>query len=152
EVPPEPARYRLELDHAQDMFELTPHQLVAWTFPSSHVDAASARIPLIVVRFTPELDERGRAPSDTRFCVPLHVEQFEHPTPPDVTQPSVEVSYDDGATWTTAPVEPTATGWDAFLDHPKHAEYVSLRTSTHDTAGNAVEQTLFRAYALKKRH
>jgi hypothetical protein len=149
EVPPEPATYRLELDHEQVMFELTPHQKVAWTFTSSHAEGR-ARVPLLVVRFTPELDERGRAPSSTRFCLPLHVDQLDREAPPEVAQPSVEVSYDDGATWTLAPVEPNGTGYDAFLDHPKRAEYVSLRTSTHDALGNAVEQTLYRAYALSK--
>jgi hypothetical protein len=152
ELPPEPATYRWELDQEQVMFELTPRQKTAWTFPSSHVaEGTPTRIPLLVVRFTPELDERGRAPSDTRFCLPLHVDQLDREAPPDVSPPSVEASYDDGATWTRAPIEASATGWNAFLDHPKHADYVSLRTSTHDAHGNAVEQTLFRAYALKKR-
>jgi subtilisin family serine protease len=153
EVPPEPATYRLELDHRQVMFELTPHQQVAWTFQSSHVDEGSPqRIPLLVVRFTPELDERGRAPSDTHFCLPLHVDQFDREAPPEVSKPSVEVSYDDGASWAVAPVEPNGSRWNAFLDHPKRAQYVSLRTSTHDRSGNAVEQTLYRAYGLTKRH
>jgi hypothetical protein len=152
EVPPEPATYRWELEKEQVMFELTPRQKVAWTFPSSHVaEGTPTRIPLLVVRFTPELDERGRAPQDTRFCLPLHVDQLDREAPPDVSPPSVEASYDDGATWTRAPIEASGTGWNAFLDHPKHADYVSLRTSTHDANGNAVEQTLFRAYALKKR-
>jgi len=152
EVPPEPATYRWELDKEQVMFELTPRQKVAWTFPSSHVaEGTPTRIPLLVVRFTPELDERGRAPSGARFCLPLHVDQLDREAPPDVTEPSVEASYDDGASWTRAPVEATRTGWSAFLDHPPQAGYVSLRTSTHDANGYAVEQTLFRAYGLKKR-
>jgi hypothetical protein len=29
---------------------------------------------------------------------------------------------------------------------------VSLRTSTHDADGNAVEQTLYRVYGLKQKH
>ena len=151
EVPPEPATYRWELDKEQVMFELTPRQKVAWTFPSSHVDEGTpTRIPLLVVRFTPELDERGRAPSGRRFCLPLYVDQLGREAPPHVSPPSVEASYDDGATWRRAPVKASGTGWNAFLDHPKHADYVSLRTSTHDARGNAVEQTLFRAYGLTK--
>jgi hypothetical protein len=153
EVAPEPATYRLELDHRQVMFELTTRQQAAWTFQSGHVDAGSpARIPLLVVHFTPELDERGRAPSDTHFRLPLHVDQFEREPPPEVSPPSVEASYDDGATWAAAPVEPSGSGWNALLVHPKRADYVSLRTSTHDASGNAVEQTIYRAYGLKKRH
>ncbi|HTV24923.1 MAG TPA: hypothetical protein VMG12_39795, partial [Polyangiaceae bacterium] len=134
------------------LFELTPHQQVAWTFQSEHVEAGSPRrIPLLVVRFAPELDARGRAPSDTHFCLPLSVDQYDREAAPEVSTPSVEVSYDDGATWARARVEPDGTGWNAFLDHPKRAEYVSLRASAHDAAGNAVEQTLYRAYGLKKK-
>jgi hypothetical protein len=153
EIPPELASYRLEVDHHQAMFEYTPHQQAAWTFQSSHAEEGSPeRLPLLVVRFTPELDGNGRAPSDTRFCLPLHVDQFDRETRPDVSTPSVEVSYDDGATWAVASVEASGSGWNAFLDHPQQAEYVSLRTSTHDSNGNAVEQTLYRAYGLKQRH
>jgi len=152
EVPPELATYRLELDHRQQLFELTPHQQVAWTFQSSHSEEGTpVKVNLLAVRFTPELDASGRAPSDTRFCLPLSVDQFDREAPPEVSTPSVEASYDDGATWTAATVEPNGAGWNAFLDHPERAEYVSLRTSTHDANGNAVEQTLYRAYGLKKR-
>jgi subtilisin family serine protease len=113
---------------------------------------STVTVPLLAVRFTPELDEQGRAPSGTRFCLPLSVDQFERQTPPQVEKPSVEASYDDGATWVTARVEPNGSGWNAFLDHPRRAQYVSLRTSTHDATGNAVEQTIYRAYGLKTRH
>jgi subtilisin family serine protease len=152
DVPPEPASYRLEIDHHQTVFELTPDQQIAWTFQSGHAeDGSPERIPLLVVRFTPELDDRGRAPSDTHFCLPLYVDQFDREAPPRVSTPSVEASYDDGATWAAARVVPNGSGWNAFLDHPKRAQYVSLRTSTHDANGNAVQQTLIRAYGLKKR-
>jgi subtilisin family serine protease len=150
EMPPEPGSYRLELDHHQAMFELTPRQQVAWTFQSGHVEEGSPqRIPLLVVRFTPELDERGRAPSGTRFCLPLAVDQFDREAAPAVSTPSVEASYDDGASWVAARVEADGSGWNAFLQHPEGADYVSLRASTHDASGNAVEQTLHRAYGLK---
>jgi hypothetical protein len=153
DVPPEPATYRLEVDHAQSMFELTPHQQVAWTFESGHVEeGGSARLPLLVVRFTPELDEHGRAPSGTRFCLPFSVDQFDRVVPPEVSTPTLEVSFDDGATWGALAVESDADRYKAFVDQPKHAKYVSLRASTHDAEGNAVEQTLYRAYGLAEPH
>jgi hypothetical protein len=83
--------------------------------------------------------------------LPLYVEQYGQQVTPEVSTPNVEASYDDGATWAAARVEPNGTGWNAFLDHPERAEYVSLRSSTHDANGNAVEQTLYRAYGLNKR-
>jgi subtilisin family serine protease len=149
EVPPEPATYRVERDNRQSVFELTPRQTIAWTFESSHVpDGATERLPLLVVRFTPELSDRGEAPSGAPFTVPLHVDRYGQPSPPDVTEPSVEVSYDDGASWIGAPLEPDGSRWIAHLDHPSGAHYVSLRTSTQDADGSAVEQTLYRLYGL----
>jgi hypothetical protein len=139
--------------HVGVRVELTPHQEVAWTFASGHVEEGSpVTVPLLAVRFTPELDEQGRAPIGTHFRLPLHVDQFDREAPPEVSTPSVEASYDDGATWAAARVEPNGSGRNAFLDHPRRADYVSLRTSTHDASGNAVEQTIYRAYGLKKRH
>jgi subtilisin family serine protease len=149
DVPPELATYRVERDNRQSVFELTPHQTVAWTFESRHVaDGATERLPLLVVRFTPELSDRGEAPSGAPFAVPLHVDRYGQASPPNVTEPSVEVSYDDGASWIGAPVEPDGSQWIAHLDHPSGARYVSLRTSTQDDDGNAVEQTLYRVYGL----
>jgi hypothetical protein len=151
EIPPEPASYRIELDHHQDMFEYTPHQKVSWTFASGHVaEGSQEAVPLLVVRFAPELDERGLAPSGVPFHLPFSVDQLDHQGRPEVSTPTVEVSYDDGGIWDLVAVEATDAGYDAVLDHPDQARYVSLRTSTHDAHGNAVEQTLYRAYGLAR--
>jgi hypothetical protein len=140
EVPPEPATYRAEVDHNQSMFELTPHQKVAWTFESGHVDEGSPeRLPLLVVRFTPELDERGRTPSGAPFRLPLYVDSYGSSSATQASKPAVDVSFDDGATWAAASVVAEAAHWNAQFDHPTGAEYVSLRTSTHDARGSAVE-------------
>ncbi|GGS45729.1 hypothetical protein [Actinokineospora fastidiosa] len=38
--------------------------------------------------------------------------------------------------------------WHAALTHPADARFVSLRAQAKDTRGNAVDQTIVRAYAL----
>ncbi|MGW5157711.1 hypothetical protein ACWEPN_19735 [Nonomuraea wenchangensis] len=58
---------------------------------------------------------------------------------------SVEVSYDDGATWTRAEVHGPA----AVLRHPAGDGYVSLRARAVDGAGNTAEQTIIRAYRIR---
>lgn len=61
---------------------------------------------------------------------------------PDV----VEVSYDDGATWTRV----RADHRDSYrLDAPRKARFASLRVSADDSAGNSVEQTVIRAVGLR---
>jgi subtilisin family serine protease len=146
-VPPESAQYRLELAYAQAQFELTTRQAMSWTFTSAHADDEEpALLPLLIVQFDPKLNELGQAPRG-RFQLPLTVMQYGI-RQPAVKDPSVEVSYDDGASWAKAKVERKGKAWNLSLDHPASAGYVSLRASVRDRSGNAVEQTLIRAYAL----
>ncbi|MDA1387857.1 MULTISPECIES: hypothetical protein [Glycomyces] len=62
----------------------------------------------------------------------------------------LEVSYDDGFTWTAVALDVdhehgTAT---AVLHHPEDAAYVSTRMTATDAAGAEVEQTTIWAYGL----
>lgn len=151
-VPPESADYRMELSYSQSMFELTTHQEVVWSFESAHVDGDEPELlPLLTLQFNPKLNELGQAPRGP-FQLPLSVAQYGVKHTPAVIKPSVEVSYDDGVSWTKVTVERRGQTWNLLLDHPQSADYVSLRASTQDHAGNAVEQTLIRAYALAGNH
>lgn len=58
---------------------------------------------------------------------------------------SLEVSYDDGATWTEAELD----GDTAALEHPEEAEFVSLRLTAADSAGTDVTHTTIRSYGLR---
>ena len=62
----------------------------------------------------------------------------------------MSVSYDDGATWQQATVRPTGNeAFEATYRHPAHGEYVSLKVSASDGAGNSIEQLLIHAYRLR---
>ena len=151
DVPPEPATYRVELDTSQSLFELTTQQRLVWTFESAHApEDEFVRPPVLTVRFQPPLDANGRAPRG-RFCLPLRLTPNGGATPGDMSPPGVEVSYDDGATWVAAVVQQNGSLYEAELDHPDTAEYVSLRGSTVDASGNTVEHTIIRAYGLRVR-
>jgi hypothetical protein len=154
DVPSESAHYRMELSYSQSMFALTTREELVWTFESAHVEQGQTELlPLLTVHFSPLLNELGEAPRVPLFPLPLSVEQYGRSGPPVVKEPSVEVSYDDGATWARVAVEADGLRWNALLDHPLcGADYVSLRVRARDFAGNAVEQTLIRAYALAQHH
>lgn len=62
---------------------------------------------------------------------------------------AVQVSYDDGKTWQPTQVQQHNGHWTISLTHPAVKGYVSLRAAATDTAGNTVEQTTTRAYALR---
>ncbi|MEV7099748.1 hypothetical protein AB0M80_43735 [Amycolatopsis sp. NPDC051045] len=67
----------------------------------------------------------------------------------EVTKLTVQVSYDDGATWLPTAVARTGDHWTAGLWHPAHATFASFRATATDKAGNTVDQTIIRAYRLE---
>ncbi len=122
-----------------------------WTFASqrSPRPLEQTTLPLLGVRFAPDLDNHNAAPAGCRFTFPVSVQRNGSDRPGAVTTPAVEVSFDDGGTW-----QPVSTGqigdqWTATVDHPAGARFVSLRSSVSDADGNAQRQTIIRAYALK---
>ncbi|MET9478427.1 hypothetical protein [Streptomyces sp. NPDC002922] len=56
------------------------------------------------------------------------------------------MSYDDGHTW-----QKITSGEDGrfALSAPREVRFVSLRAHAHDSAGNAVTQTVIRAFGLR---
>jgi hypothetical protein len=148
EVPAGTADYRVEVAATQDeRFPLATSTGVAWTFRSGHVDSEEpVPLPVSVVRFTPRLDQHNTAPAGRAFLIPVDVRPQPGSAAAGVRRLSVEVSFDDGDSWHQVPV---LAGRYALVDHPAGDGFVSLRASATDRAGNAVEQTIIRAYALR---
>ena len=144
-VPPEAADYRLEMSAERDgPAALSTRVDVVWTFRSAHVAGTRpARMPLSTVQFAPPVDERNAAPAGQAVTVPVTVRAQPGSAAGANRDLSVEVSYDDGATWSAATVRDDAV----VLTHPSTAGFVSLRATGTDTAGNTVRQTVIRAYA-----
>jgi subtilisin family serine protease len=150
EVPPEPARYRIEIEaeRAQPAPFATATKL-AWEFRSGHAgEQTVTALPVSVVRFSPELDGHNVAPAGRAFPLPVSV----HPQPGSAAahpaRLTVAVSYDDGATWREVPVQ---GGKHALLRHPAGGGFVSLRATATDRDGNTTEQTVLRAYRIGQR-
>ncbi|MGW0630956.1 S8 family peptidase [Streptomyces sp. NPDC002758] len=113
-------------------------------------------LPLVQLDYDVDTDFSGKAHHDAEFTVKPAM-PGEWPTayadqPPaafkDVT---LQLSYDDGATWHRASLTRTSDGrgWRTELDAPKGAKFVTLRAGARDADGNAVEQTITRAFGLK---
>ncbi|MER6007889.1 hypothetical protein ABT120_55775 [Nonomuraea angiospora] len=94
--------------------------------------------------FAPALDAENAAPAGRLFTVPFSVRPQPGGSGGRPRETTVEVSYDDGATWAKAEVR----GSLVVLRHPVGDGFVSLRARSGDTAGNAVEQTVIRAYRI----
>jgi subtilisin family serine protease len=118
-----------------------------WTFRSARAPEGGTVLPLAGVRFAPRLDELNRAPASGTFGVPVRVERSDG-TVPDVASLTVQVSYDDGATWTEVPLTGSGATRTATLTHPGRAGWVSLRATAAGRDGATVTQTVIHAYAL----
>jgi subtilisin family serine protease len=149
DVPADAGTYRYATTASRSISALSTRLDVAWTFRSAPAaDTAAHPLPLLVLRADPVLDDRNRAPRGG-FDLPLVVQRQPGAAGyGDLDTVTAAVSYDDGATWSAAPVTGTGPGRTAHLVHPAQGAFVSLRLTATDTAGNAVEETVIRAYGL----
>ncbi|NUW39761.1 S8 family serine peptidase [Nonomuraea rhodomycinica] len=146
-VPAGQASYRLLAEAVRgEPATLSTRVSAAWTFRSGRPATAGelTRLPVSVVTFAPALDAANTAPAGRRFTVPVSVRALPGSGAGRNRELAVEVSYDDGATWAAAEFRHGR----AVLRHPAGDGFVSLRARAVDTAGDAVEQTVIRAYRI----
>jgi subtilisin family serine protease len=111
-----------------------------WTFTSSRpMNAAEIRLPLPVIQFSPSHAATGRA------AIRVSVRHLLNDGYGRLRELRVEVSFDDGKTWTHAPVR---NGHIIPPRHPANPGTISLRAKAKDDRGNTVEQTIIRAYDI----
>jgi hypothetical protein len=147
DVPPGAANYRLVVETERGApATLSTRTSAAWTFRSEYTEDDNP-LPVSVVRFAPSLDARNTAPSGETYRVPVHVERQQGSTADEVRELTVEVSFDDGATWSQAQIRKGQI----MVNHPAREGFVSLRAKAADSAGNTVEQTVIRAYRIAPR-
>ncbi|RRR99266.1 hypothetical protein [Glycomyces terrestris] len=122
----------------------------AWTFDSAPVAAGGVEeIPLPVVQLASDDIEGGYAPR--RGCQELTLTLAANEDGPVVhaVDMTFEVSYDDGATWTSVDLDRDGDTAAAALVHPRGARWVSVRMTAVDDRGTEVEHTAIRAYGLR---
>lgn len=145
QVPAGPATYRLDTTATGDgVGGLSTEVTASWTFRSGTTTTV-VPLPLLAVRFAPGLDSRNTAPAGRAFAVPVRVDRFPGGAYGTIGAPAVQVSYDEGRTWRSAPV----AGGSVRLTHPAGARSVSFRATAADSKGNKVTQTIIRAYLLR---
>ncbi|KOX23266.1 hypothetical protein ADK67_21190 [Saccharothrix sp. NRRL B-16348] len=146
-VPPGAANFRVETEAVRTpgVSEFSTAVSGAWTFRSDTVPGdVFVPLPLTVVRFTPDLGANGVAPAGRVLRVPLVVEQQQGAANGRVDRVQVEVSFDDGKSWSSAAV----VGRTAFVRNPATAGHASLRVKGADRDGNTFEHTVIRAYKI----
>ncbi|WP_436758279.1 S8 family peptidase [Streptosporangium sp. V21-05] len=148
------SEYRLAVTADRDpaMTKFSTKVSAEWRFRSKTPEKGRlSTLPLMVVRMSPELDDRNRAGTGhTR--VPLRIQRQAGSPDLKVSRLSAEISYDDGRTWWPTLVLPTGKGtWSAETWNPAgtRGKFASLRVKAVDTGGNAFTETVIRAYGIR---
>ncbi|MGW3962394.1 S8 family serine peptidase [Amycolatopsis sp. NPDC005003] len=119
---------------------------VAWTFREPGLAAPAKPLPLLVVRAEGAVDDQSRAPAGKPFVLALTAQRQPGSGEFRLADLRVEASTDDGAKWTPVPTARIGNGGLAVVRNPAGEGFVSLRITARDTDGNAVSQTVIRAY------
>jgi hypothetical protein len=151
----QPATYRVELDMNQGRpgWTVNTESHSAWTVRSGRPSTADW-VPLQVLnaRWDLNLDLHNAAPAGNLFTLKLKAgTQAGAPAVP-VTSAQASVSYDDGGTWKEVPLLGADGAYQAAVRSPalkNTGGYVALKYKITDLNGATMEQTLYRAYALK---
>ncbi|MGW4486454.1 S8 family serine peptidase [Amycolatopsis sp. NPDC004368] len=157
-VPAQRRQYRLVVanQHASSVNPHSTSTTTAWTFSSAAPTVAGEQdlLPLLQIRYGLQADGSGSVSRDAKFAITA---EQRSPVSVGLTDVAVagagsartsrvEVSYDDGATWTRLSTDRRGS---YELDAPRKAKFASLRVTANDSAGNSVEQTVIRAVGLR---
>ncbi|MFJ1973822.1 S8 family serine peptidase [Streptomyces sp. NPDC087903] len=151
-VPGKKDTYRLVHTATRDATAAFPYSTATrteWTFTSAapgHADD-SEQLPLVQVDYALPTSGDGKAAADATLLVtPLHLKGGSNAA---LHTSKVELSYDDGATWTTARLSGRGNGKVSLRLHaPASARYLTLRVQAGDSRGNTVTQTVVRAAGI----
>ncbi|HET6988468.1 MAG TPA: S8 family serine peptidase [Kribbella sp.] len=145
---PERLPYRLVSENSRGFNWTNPYSTstrTEWGFTSA---AEDTNLPLIQLDYDVNTDIVGKANRNTDLTVtPSHLPGG--PSSKAIGDVTLDVSYDDGATWQHAALKHIGDGWKTTLHAPAGATYVTLRASAHDNQGNSVTQSITRAFGLK---
>ncbi|WP_052396880.1 S8 family serine peptidase [Streptomyces sp. NRRL F-5123] len=143
----DPLPYRLVAETSQDgVLPSSPTTRTEWGFTSG---SGYVNLPLLQLDYGIPTDLAGRAQrTATLTLTASHLPGVTGAG--TITGATLQVSYDDGASWTGLHLSRGhGATWTATVKAPHSATRVSLRATAKDDAGNTVSQTVLGAYALK---
>lgn len=150
-VPAERGRYLLDVQASRSpkWSTLATEVSTRWSFTSER-PAKGGFLPLLTVRTSAPLDDLNRAPAFSLLPLDITVgRQTGTESTAKIKRGSAEMSTDDGKTWQQIWVlGDSGDVWKAVLFNPAGKDFVSLRLKAEDSAGDSVEQTTIRAWAL----
>ncbi|WP_405392099.1 S8 family serine peptidase [Streptomyces sp. NBC_01102] len=156
EVPAEDSAYELtqnlaKIDTADRNWLRSTAVTTTWSF-RSHLepDVYSRGLPILFPAYDLPVDGMNTLPAQSGLRVGLSAEGHGGYTPGTITEATLSYSYDGGASWTEAPATQQDGKWTAVLDHTgATGKQVMLKLGLTDSKGNAVTQTITRAYDVR---
>ncbi|QKJ20925.1 S8 family serine peptidase [Microbacterium hominis] len=141
--------YRYELDAAGGpaTWNGTTKSTSAWTF---HMDqSVNGDMPFIALDYDVPTDLAGAVKANGQLALGVRATHEETALNTGaITGLTLEVSFDEGTTWSTAKTTRAGDLWSTKVAVPKGATSLSLRTSAEDAVGNAVTQEIISAAAI----
>ncbi|GAA2680674.1 S8 family serine peptidase [Streptomyces aculeolatus] len=148
--------YRLDLavDRTTPEWRTGVSSRTSWSFAAERPAADEQDLlPLLQLDYDVPTDARGAAPGGRLVPIGITARHQDGLDGRRIKGMEVSTSLDDGTTWKKAVAMPWWDGsYRLWLLHPPVGDdggFVSLRVKAWDDAGNRVEQTVKRAYALK---
>jgi hypothetical protein len=148
--------YRVEVDMTAGRpgWTVGTESYSAWTFRSGRTPATGwTPLAELTGRWDLNLDLNNAAPAGKPFDLRLKVgHEVGAPATP-ITGAKVWASFDNGGTWKKVTLSGGPDGaFAGTVQHPKIGDtdgYVALKYEASDSDGGKIEQTVYRAYALR---
>ncbi|MET9619290.1 S8 family serine peptidase [Streptomyces sp. NPDC006464] len=156
DAPAEEATYKVVTDTTLDpaRWRLSTRGHAEWTFRSKETpNDRTTYLPMLNLGFDVDTDLAGDVRGGRKLPVGIFAEYVEGASDTGrITGGTLEVSYDEGKTWTRVALRPTSgkkAAWAGELRVPDRAGSVSLRAGASDDRGGAVTQEIIRAVGVK---
>ncbi|MFF5922560.1 S8 family serine peptidase [Streptomyces flavochromogenes] len=145
---PERAEYRVVTDvqRAEAGWNTSTKVRTDWRFHSAQSEGRTL-LPVLSVDYRLGTDLANSARTGSRTAVGLGVRHPKGLVGPAVTGVRLWASYDDGVSWRQVRLDGRLNG---TIDNPAAAGFVSLRVTATDADGNSVDQTVTRAYQVRR--
>jgi subtilisin family serine protease len=147
-----PYRAVLDLERPADVFRLSTRTHTEWEFRSDTVESDNF-VPFSVMQldYKLETDLRGDMEAGAKHEMALRAVSSDFGTlPGSVTEITLDISYDDGASWQQVALTKGTDGWWRGSFKPtKAGSFLSVRASAAMDSGYSIEQEIIRAYGLR---
>ncbi|NEB74194.1 S8 family serine peptidase [Streptomyces sp. SID14478] len=132
-------------------WELSTKGHAEWTFKSAATpEDRWTYLPLINLGFDVDTDLAGDVRGGSRVPIGLYAQYVKDASGTGtIGGGTLEVSYDDGATWKPVHLDGHGASWKGGLSVPRSAAYLSLRATAKDDKGGSVTQEIIRAVGVK---